>query len=194
MLVAMDVNRSTVNQVVTNRRDRGGYLCAIAVRDGAELRAFMLVERSKAGDIYVNVLPGHLQDSNMHSSYHQSGQVHHKSFGGIAGFPRHYPKPDANFKGVQGLLMMGIDLKDVRAVGIPCVESEFDMVFEIQSGDLRADVPKTHEGVGMGATLSFTIAEPGQPAIINQGSKIVRELVLKDAVPWIMLTLFDPRP
>ncbi|HEY4183727.1 MAG TPA: hypothetical protein VGP07_01605 [Polyangia bacterium] len=190
----MDVNRTTVNEFATLRRDRGGHLCAIAVRDGAALRAFMLVERSKAGDIYVNVLPGHLQDSNIHSSYHRSGQVHHKSFGGVGGFVRRYPKPDANFEGVRSLLTMGIDLKDVRAVDTPCVESEVDTLFEIQSGDLRPDVPKTHEGVGMGATLSVTIAEPGQAAIINQGSKVVRELVLKDAVPWILLTLFDPRP
>jgi hypothetical protein len=56
-------------------------------------------------------------------------------------------------------------------------------VFEIPICDLSTDTYRT--------MISVDITEPNGQPTTTQGSTVVRQAVFKDAVPWILVTLFD---
>jgi hypothetical protein len=56
-------------------------------------------------------------------------------------------------------------------------------MFEIPISDLSTDRYRT--------MISVDITEPNGQPITTPGSTVVRQAVFKDAVPWILVTLFD---
>lgn len=70
-----------------------------------------------------------------------------------------------------------------RAIGVPCVATQFDAIFEIPVGELRPE----HYRTG----LSVDLVEPGAPPIIPPTARVVRQSVFDDMIPWIMLTLYE---
>jgi hypothetical protein len=77
----------------------------------------------------------------------------------------------------------GIAHDEPRAINAPCDGAAFEMVFEIPVCALRAEKCRTH--------ISVDITEQNGKAIITPGAKIVRQDVYQDAVPSILITLFE---
>lgn len=155
---------------------------AVAVRDREDLLLFLAICRAPDGDVYVNFPRDYEPDWKPHSSYHASGQHHHKSFGYKAPV-RYRPKPDASFRGTENVVTTGIASDEPRAISTPCHSASFEDVFEIPLSDLRADKYRTF--------VSVDISDRDGKPIITPGAKVIRHAVFKDAVPWILVTLFD---
>lgn len=155
---------------------------AVAVRDGSDLFLFLSVCRTPSGDVYVNFPRDCKPDWKPHSSYHASGQHHQKSFGHKA-IVRKGPKPDSTFSGAQNVVTTGIAADEPRAIHSPCPAGDFEGVFEIPISDLSRDKYRT--------MISVDITEPDGQPITTPGSTVVRQAVFRDAVPWILVTLFD---
>jgi hypothetical protein len=155
---------------------------AVAVRDGADLFLVLSICRGPQGDVYVNFPRDHEPDWKPHSSYHASGQHHQKSFGHKA-LVHHRQKPNANFSGTENVVTTGIALDEPRAINKPCDVADFQEVFEIPLSELRPEQYRT--------LVSVDMTEPSGQPIITPGATVIRQAVFKDAVPWILVTLFD---
>jgi hypothetical protein len=153
---------------------------AIAVRDGKNLLLHLTVCRSASGDVYVNVPRDHEPKWKPHSSYHASGQHHHKSFNHKA-LLKHRQKPGANFRGTENVVTQTISVDEVRAVNSICRPADYEQVFEVPADQL-----------GTGQTLvSVDLSEPNGKPIITPGPKTLQEHSIRDGVPWILITVFE---
>jgi hypothetical protein len=158
-----------------------GATFAIAVRDGADLFTVLRIRRSPQGDVYVNWPRGDPKH-NPHASYHASGQHHQKSFN--HNFDRVYrQKPDQSFQGTQRVEGTPLNTTDPRQWNDPCNPPDHDDVFEIPLSELR---PEKYRH-----TVTVDLVEPNHVADIVPEKAIVRQAVFKDAVPWIVATLFE---
>ena len=155
---------------------------AVAVRNGENLFLFLSICRAPQGDVYVNWPRRYEPDWNPHSSYHASGQYHHKSFGHKA-LVRHRPKPDANLPDTENVVTTGIASDEPSAVNTPCRPESFEDVFEIPLSDLRPEKYRTF--------VSVDISDRDGEPIITPGATVIRQAVFRDSVPWICVTLFD---
>lgn len=155
---------------------------AVAVRDGTDLFLYLTICRGKAGDVYVNFPRDFEPDWKPHSSYHATGQHHQKSFDHKA-LLRHRQKPDTNFRGTENVVITGIASDEPRSFNSLCEEIKFQAVFEIPCGELSLEKYRTFLSVD----LAYPIGEP----VITPGAKVLRQAVHQDAVPWIIVTLFD---
>ena len=157
---------------------------AVAVRDGHELFLFCRIRRTVTGDVYV-LPPRPDPDWIHHVSYHASGQHHVKSYGHPY-HVSHWQKPDANFLGTHHMSTMGIASSEPRITNAPCKVEDYAEVFEISISDLRSDLYRT--------MLSVDLTESSGQPIITPGARILRQVIFQDAVPWIIVTLFDTHP
>src|SRR5207244_4294592 len=103
-------------------------------RDDATLALFLRVTRSRSG-IYVifsagQDRPGH----DPHSSWHQDGRVHHKSF--RREFMRTKRQPLDSFVGAEFFITTSTDRASARHLP-DCDPTEFDRVIEISAGHLN---------------------------------------------------------
>jgi hypothetical protein len=155
---------------------------AVAVRDGSDLFLFLSVCRAQSGDVYVNFPRDYKPNWKPHSSYHASGQHHQKSYGHKV-LVRKGQKPGSTFSGTQNVVTSGIAADEPRAIHCPCQAAGFEGVFEIPISDLSTDMYRT--------MISVDISEPNGQPTTTPGSTVVRQAVFKDAVPWIIVTLFD---
>lgn len=162
---------------------KDGYTCAVAVRDGADLLQVFTIRRAAAGDIYINHKRDWMAGWDPHTSYHASGQHHHKAFNRKLLTKRQLQRPAPGFKGSQNIVTHGISADEPRAIATPCRPSSFDQVFEIPCSDLKLAKYHTY--------LSDDITDSNAQPIITPAAKILRQAILKDALPWIVLTLFD---
>ena len=154
---------------------------AVAVRDD-QLNLILRIRRSPKGDVYALVPRDRPKDWKPHASYHASGQYHHKS-SGRPYLIRELQKPDDQFCGTWDLITMGVASNEPRLINSPCQTETFSDVFEIPVGELRAERYQTY--------LSVDLVEPGGQPIVYPGSMILRQNTFRDAVPWIMVTLFE---
>jgi hypothetical protein len=154
---------------------------AVAVRDSADLFLLLTVVRNTQGDVYVNFPRDNDPNWKPHTSYHASGQHHHKSFGHKA-LVRHRQRPDANFAGTENVVTIGIASDEPRAINTPCRIADFETVLEIPVSDLRPEMYRT--------MLSVDITDTNGSPIITPGATIIRQQVVRDAVPWLVVTLF----
>jgi hypothetical protein len=158
---------------------------AVVVRDSADLFLFLSLARAASGDVYVNIL--HNQQGlgwerwKPHSSYHASGQHHQKSFG-RKGLVYRRQKPDANFRGTENVVTMGIVRDEARRLNTPCEMTDFQEAFEIPVDQLKPE-GRTH--------ISVDLTEPNGKAIISLKAKVIQQYAFKDTVPWILVTLFE---
>ena len=159
---------------------------AVAVRDGADLFLILRIRRSQNGDIYTMIPTGRNNDEwkkwNPHASYHADGQYHHKSFDRKM-LQRQEQVPDTGFTGTINLMTRPIAANEPRAFGVLCKTAEFSEVFEIPVFEVTSDKYRTH--------ISVDLVEPGGKEIVTPRAKVLRQAVFKDAIPWILVTLFE---
>jgi len=170
---------------------------AVAVRDSEKLFLVVGICRGPQGDVYVNWSGGgpHLEP---HTSYHASGQTHHKTFDrklhpGLtnqANLVRQRQPPDKNFVGTENIVTTKVSLHSARAFNQPCDSSEFAEVFEILGDQLNL-------GEGRMPLLSVDVTAPVKlpfiPTSVNPGDRLVLQHSCQDAIPWIMVTVLDVR-
>ncbi len=175
---------------------------AIAVRRGpADLRLFGEIQRESSGDIYVNWIT-EADDSHAgnipakkdargvpnwrpHASKHASGQKHSKSHGKAHVIRKTQP-PDATFKGCEQLETTNAD-RMLSASLPPCDASKYVEIMEVP-----IEVIRDHEEPGQ-LHLAVDIVEPGVGPLGYDGTseKALKVWTIKDAVPWIHVTLWD---
>lgn len=172
------VDKVMARQTIQNQKRVFG----VAVRDGADLMLVLSICRGPEGDVYVNFPREHDPNWKPHSSYHASGQHHQKSFGHKY-FVSHRQRPNKHFAGTVNVVTTGIAVGEPRAINERCNAADYLAVFEIQVDELRPEKYRTY--------LSVDVTEPDGQPIVPQGAMIVRQIVFQDAVPWIMVTLFD---
>ena len=158
---------------------------AVAVRDVADLFLFLSISRGPKDDVYVNFPRDNRPSWKPHSSYHASGQHHQKSFGQKF-LVHHRQQPNKNFRGTENVVSTGIASDEPRAIGMPYQPTAFHEVFEIPISDLRPEHYRTF--------ISVDIAGANGQPIITPGAKVIRQAIFQDAVPWILVTLFDTGP
>jgi hypothetical protein len=155
---------------------------AVAVRNGADLFLILSICRGPQGDVYVNFPREHEPNWKPHSSYHASGQHHQKSFGHKF-LVNHRQKPNADFSGTENVVTTGIALDETVAIKRPCQAVDFQEVLEIPLCELRPEKYRT--------LVSVDVTEPNAQPLIPLGATVVRQAVFQDAIPWILVTLFD---
>lgn len=92
-------------------------------------------------------------------------------------------KPDANFQDSKNVVSTSIAADEPRAINTPCQATDFQGVFEIPVSELRKEKYRT--------MISVDITDTSGKPIITPGARILRQITFKDAVPWIVVTLFD---
>jgi hypothetical protein len=157
---------------------------AVAVRDGPELFLFCCIRRTVTGDVYV-LPPRPDPDWNPHVSYHASGHAHAK-YDDPPYHVSHWQRSDPHFQRTRPMSTMEIAAGDPRLTNRPCKVEDYAEVFEISVSDLRPELGRT--------VLSVDLAEPSGPPIITPGARVLRQATFQDAIPWIMVTLFDTHP
>jgi hypothetical protein len=157
-------------------------LCAVAVRDADDLLLVFSICRDPHGDVYVNFPRDHDPAWKPHSSYHASGQHHQKSYGHKA-LVYHRQRPDVNLRGTVNVVTLPIASNEPRAINTPCQENTFKDVVYIPLRDVRSERYRTF--------LSVDVTDSNGEPTIAPGAAIIRQAVFKDAVPWVLITLFD---
>lgn len=157
---------------------------AVAVRDAARLYLLLRIRRGARGDVYA-IFPRDEPRWNPHASYHATGRHHQKSFN-YSAMIRDRQAPTTDFKGTENLVTFGVARDEPRAIGVACIAAQFEEVFEIPVEELRPERYRT--------AISVDVAEPGADAIIPSTARIVRQTVFDDAIPWIIVTLYEQQP
>jgi hypothetical protein len=157
---------------------------AVAVRDGPELFLFCRIRRTVTGDVYI-LPPRSDSNWNPHVTYHASGHSpvkpddppYHVS---------HWQRPDPHFQRTRPMSIMGIAAAEPGLTNMPCKVEDYAEVFEISVSDLKPEIGRT--------MLSVDLTEPSGQPIISPGARVLRQAIFQDAIPWIMITLFDTHP
>lgn len=153
---------------------------AIAVRDTGLFLVATIVR--KAANVYVEFPGDHVTGWEPHSSYHESGQHHQKSFN------QHFlsqkkQKPDSTFKGAVSVVAFGLDSGGHKALNLPCDPNDFSDVFEIPVTLLRPEKYSTD--------VYVDLVEPGVDPLLIPGATVLQQERYRDAEPWIVLTLLE---
>jgi hypothetical protein len=156
---------------------------AIAVKDSQDLFLMFVINRSSDGDIYVNF---NKRDDkhNPHSSYHASGQLHHKSYNKKL-FPLNKKQPPKNrFSGSEAIIQTSIQKGEGRAWNRVCVSYEYQEIMEIKDENI---IPE------FGYQLIFEVVEPHTVPWIstNPYAKLIQQHFFKTKSPWIVVTLYE---
>ena len=155
---------------------------AVAIRDRDDLFLFLRIRRAPTGDAYV-MFPRNDRDGwDPHASIHKDGRHHQKSFGHKF-MVREGDPPGKNLKGTRNVVTTPNATNEPRAINVLCRLEDFSEVFEIPVTDLRPEKYKT--------SIAVDLCEPGGQPTITPGARIVRQAVFNDAVPWILVTLFE---
>lgn len=119
---------------------------------------------------------------NPHTSYHASGQHHHKAFNWV-GHKRRDQRPDEEFKGETNVVTFGIASGEPQAVNVLCNGSDYSAVFEIPSSQLGPTRYST--------MVSVNLVKAGERAIVTPDAHVRQTAVYDDALPWIVVAFFD---
>jgi hypothetical protein len=155
----------------------GEYRYAAAVRDGSHLWLTLWVRRSRKGDFFV-MAPRRDSHWDVHTSYHQNGTLHKKSYGHKTVETNCQPLRGV-FRGTQSLGAYGGHApKDIGAI---CDPTAFSGVVEVAPGVLGP----------IHGTVTVDLAEPGcDPTRVLSFSRIVQREVFRDFVPWVVITIW----
>lgn len=156
-----------------------GAMYAVAIRDGNDL--WLLARIRRTGINVYFLMQRDTPDWDPHASYHQSGTSQVRSYDWTY-FKTQKQRPDASFRGVATVFAMGIAVGEEALHKTPCDAGKFDDVFEIP---IEQFVP------GEPHTLVADIVEPGMVAAPGPWQHIVTQKTFKDAVPWILVTLWS---
>jgi hypothetical protein len=92
------------------------------------------------------------------------------------------PAPDATFAGTVNAVTTAISLEEVRIVNERCFPADFAEIFEIPASAL----PEARQ-----QTIAVDLVEPRGKALWKPGSHVLRQMAFTDAVPWILVTLWE---
>jgi hypothetical protein len=159
----------------------GEYRYAVAVRDGCDLWLTLWIRRSWKGEFFV-FRPCSDSDWIPHTSYHQNGNVHMKSFDRRVLAPVQRQPLTGVFKGTVNLgTYAGHSPKDVGAI---CDSTAFSGVIEVAPGIL---------GPRHGA-VTVDLVEPGCAAMRTfPWARQVQEQTFRDFLPWIVIGIWASR-
>jgi hypothetical protein len=82
------------------------------------------------------------------------------------------------------LVTTGIKAEDARAINVVCNKQEFSEIFEVP-------VDRISSGNGKQTSVAVDIAQPGGQPVIVPGSRIIQSWTVKEAIPWILVTVFE---
>ncbi len=168
----------------TKRAPSGG-MYAVAIRDD-QLYLYIRIRRTPKGEIFLVYPTGRSKELNRewnpHTSHHASGRVHQKAFGHEY-MAHDGQKPDSKFTGVKNLVTRPIAASEPKAFGIICNPTEFADVFEIPVADISPAKNRTN--------IAVDVTEPGGTPVTTPGSRIIRNWIIQDTIPWIMVTVFE---
>jgi hypothetical protein len=160
---------NTLRYAVTISRQAGKFL-------------FFDIKRNPNGAMFFNVprpVPGPRQWRS-HVSVHEDGTVFYKDFN--KRFLSHrISKPDASFVGTENITGIAIAPEQWRDIKKPYPRL-FAGIFEIDVDALSLETRWTQ--------LQLDIVEPNVQPKLTPGP-VVQQAFLKDAVPWIAITLID---
>lgn len=156
---------------------------AIAVRDSGDLFLIFEINRSSKGDVYVNFND---RDSKHmpHSSYHASGQLHHKSYNRKL-FPPIQKQPlIGTFTGSGGVITTSIQRGDARAWNSTCIPTNYQEIMEIKDEIITPE---------FGYQVFFELIEPNTKPWVSTYpyANIVQQHLFKDNSPWIVVSLYE---
>ncbi len=157
-------------------------LYAIAIKDNNDLFLMFSITRSDQGDYYVNFNENY-SGHKPHSSYHQSGQLHHKSHNKKV-FPKRQSQPTANFSGSEVIITTSIKKGEGRAWNVQCEPKNYTNIMIIEDEIL---IPQ------FGYNFEVEIVEPGTNPWISSYpfAKIVQQQTFKTPGPWVIATLYQ---
>ncbi len=162
---------------------------AVAIRD-TDLFLWYRIRRSLKGEVFVMIATGRSRGENgewdPHSSWHVDGTVHEKSHNHKM-IVRKKQKPDANFLGTECFTTRPIAVREPRAFGVLCNPADFDEVFEIAVNGLSTQTYRTAVSIDLSQPSGLPIKPPGA----LQEARIIQQYVFRDAVPWIVATLYE---
>lgn len=158
-------------------------LYGVAIREDGTLRLWLRVNRNIRGEIFIVWSVNH-PARDAHSSRHADGRQHDKSYRRKMGTPTCRSRPDATFKGTEPLRGTVISARAAHALPL-CDPREFTDVFVIEQGELDPE----HHVVG----VDIDLVQPGVTAPDKWGASLVRRTVWTDAVPHIVVSLWDMR-
>lgn len=156
-----------------------GVMYAVGLRADDGLWLLARIRRSVSGDVYY-LMPRWDPDWNPHASYHKNGVTHVRSYK-WKHVPSQRQTPNASFRGVETVFAEAFNPGEVLRHRTPCVADEFDQVFEIPSEKFP---PGDHH------TLAVDLVEPEGRAAPGPWKEIVAQTSFRDAVPWILVTLW----
>ena len=157
--------------------------CAIAIKDEDDLFLFLTINRSKHGDVYINFNEHH-PNHKPHSSYHSSGQLHHKSSKHYV-FPiRKKQKPSINLKGSESIITTSIRKGDGKAWNIKCDPKDYSDIMIIPDEII---IPE------FGFQFHIEVVEAGtQPwASTYPYIQIIQQKIFDKNIPWIAASLYE---
>src|SRR5258708_23613988 len=159
-----------------NPRPRYVENISISIRNSIGLFQRFTIVRSNKGDIYFNYL-GSEPENNTHSTYHQCGVYHHKSYG-YKIFEKSKQRPNSNFVGTESIANTKITGKDARSINMQCKLSDFTGVMEI---------PQNLVNTSQGKQISIDLVEPNQKPwpSTNPYAKVIAQQIFKTHSPWI---------
>ena len=170
--------RSTAKMGLINFKPKhGDSLYAVAVRDNIEVWLVLWVRRSSKGDVYV-FIPRTDPNWDPHSTYHKDGTSHHKSHRRVLLRKKRQP-PTAAFRGTEQIVSQsGFGPKTVGATFDP---SCFNGIIEIAPGILGP----------VHGSVAVDLVEPGfDPLPSGANSKLVYRETFKEAIPWLVISVF----
>ena len=164
---------------------------AVAVRDSGGLFLLARIRRSPKGGIFVSYAHKEPKDSggpkewknwDPHTSYHASGKLHQKWFGEKF-IILDRPRPSSDFRGTVNLATLSVGRNVPRARAVICRPDQFSQVFEIPVSELRTGKNATY--------IAIDLVAPGSQPTLRPGARILRQETFDDAVPWILITVFE---
>ena len=156
---------------------------AIGIRDSGDLFLMFSIRRGVEGDVYVNFNDRDTKHKP-HSSYHVSGQLHHKGYNKIL-FPiRKKQTPTMSFTGSETIITTSLKKGDARAWNIKFNPGDYTGIMEIQDKIITPE---------FGYQFSVELVEPGVTPWISKYryGKVIQQQIFKQGTPWIVASLYE---
>lgn len=156
---------------------------AIGIRDSGDLFLMFVINRSATGDIYVN-FNRRDSDHKPHSSYHASGQLHHKGYNKKLFPMKKKQTPTSSFTGSETIITTSIRKGDARAWNVPCEPGDYDEIMEIADNIITPE---------FGYQFLVELVEPeGIPWVSTYSyARVIQQQIFKQGVPWIVASLYE---
>ena len=156
---------------------------AIAVEDSGQLFLFLHITRTYQGDVYVNFNEHHA-NHKPHSSYHASGQHHHKSSNYMVLPKKSFQRPNDNFKNSENIITTSLRRGDGRAWGVICKPEFYNGIMIIKDEII---IPE------FGFQLSVDLYESGSlpSGYSNCVINVIQKEIFNNDVPQIVAIIYE---